>query len=135
MKPDHKLKPPNASSRPGWKQLKHGQSWDEHREWVQAPTFNGNTSWAVFRRQFETVAEHSHWSDQEKSTYLITSLMGRAANVLHSIPTNTTYEGTLQALEDQFGSHLIRVPLETSAPKERATVAVGEQPPQKNKGI
>jgi hypothetical protein len=27
------------------------------------------------------------------------------------------------------------VPLETSAPKERATVAVGEQPPQKNKGI
>jgi hypothetical protein len=57
----------------------------------------------VFRRQFETVTEHNHWSAKEKSTYLITALKGRAANVLHGIPTNTTYEGTLQALKDRFG--------------------------------
>jgi hypothetical protein len=69
----------------------------------QPPSFIGNTSWAVFRRQFETVAEHNRRSEKEKSTYLITTLKGRAADVLHGIPTITTYEGTLQALEDRFG--------------------------------
>jgi hypothetical protein len=70
---------------------------------VQPPTFNGNTSWRVFRRQFETVTEHNHWLDKEKSTYLITALKGRAADVLHGIATNTTYKGTLQPLEERFG--------------------------------
>jgi hypothetical protein len=57
----------------------------------------------VFRRQFETVAEHNQWSDKDKSTYLITALKDRAADVLPGIPTNTTYEDTLRALEDRFG--------------------------------
>jgi hypothetical protein len=70
---------------------------------VQPPTFNGNTSWSAFRRQFEIVAEHNQWSDREKSTYLITALKGRAADVLPGIPTNTSYGDTLQALEDRFG--------------------------------
>jgi hypothetical protein len=67
------------------------------------PTFNGSTLWSVFRRQFEIVAEHNRWSNREKSTYLITALKGRAADVLPGIPANTTYENTLQALEDRFG--------------------------------
>jgi hypothetical protein len=65
------------------------------------PTFNGSTSWSVFRRQFEIVAEHNRWLNREKSTYLITALKGRAADV-PGIPTNTTYENTLHALEDRF---------------------------------
>jgi BarA-like signal transduction histidine kinase len=40
---------------------------------------------------------------QQKLTYLITALKGRATDVLYSIPTNVTYEKTLQALEDHFG--------------------------------
>jgi hypothetical protein len=40
---------------------------------AQPPTFNGNTSWSAFRRQFEIVAEHNQWSDREKSTYLTLS--------------------------------------------------------------
>jgi hypothetical protein len=70
---------------------------------AQAPTFDGKTSWSTFRRQFETVAEHNMWSDREKSTFLITALKGRAADVLAGIPINTPYEDTLQTLEDQFG--------------------------------
>jgi hypothetical protein len=31
--------------------------------------FNGSTSWSVFRRQFEILAEHNRWSKREKSTY------------------------------------------------------------------
>jgi hypothetical protein len=70
---------------------------------VQPPTFNGSSTWSVFGRQLETVAEHNQWSDKEKSTYLITTLKGRAAGVLPGIPTYTTYKDTLQALEDRFG--------------------------------
>jgi hypothetical protein len=57
----------------------------------------------VFQRQIETVAEHNCWTRQGKYTYLITALQGRAADVLHGIPTSTTYEETLQTLEDRFG--------------------------------
>jgi hypothetical protein len=66
------------------------------------PTYNGTTSWSVFRRQSEIVAEHNSWSKRDKSTYLITALKGGAADVLPVIPTNTTYENTFQALEDRF---------------------------------
>jgi hypothetical protein len=58
---------------------------------VQPPMFNGNTSWAVFRRQFETVAEHNCWTRQEKSTHFITSLQGRATDVLLGILKSATY--------------------------------------------
>jgi hypothetical protein len=40
---------------------------------------------------------------QEKSTYLITSLQGRATDVLHGILKSATYEETLQALDERFG--------------------------------
>jgi hypothetical protein len=70
---------------------------------AQPPTFNGNISWRALRRQFEIVAEHNQCSDRKISTYLITALTGRVADVLPSIPTNTTYVDTLQALKDRFG--------------------------------
>ena len=70
---------------------------------AQPPTFDGTTTWSVFRRQFGVVAEHNKWSDRDKATYLITALKGRAADVLPGIPTNTAYQDTLQALEDRFG--------------------------------
>jgi hypothetical protein len=41
-------------------------------------------------------------TSEEKSTYLITALQGHAADVLHGIPINATYEETLQTLEDRF---------------------------------
>jgi hypothetical protein len=70
---------------------------------AQPPAFNRNMSWSMFPLQFETVAEHSRFLDQDKSTYCTTAWKGRAADVLHGIPTNTTYEETLQTLEDRFG--------------------------------
>jgi hypothetical protein len=82
---------------------KRGSRQTVSKNAAQPPTFNGNTSWSEFRRQFYIVAKHNHRSHREKSTYLITALKGRAADVLPGIPTNTTYEDTLQALEDRFG--------------------------------
>jgi hypothetical protein len=72
---------------------------------AQPPTFDGTTFWAVFRRQFETVAEHNCWTRLEKPMYLITSLQGRATDVLHGIPKSATYEETLLAVEDRLGDH------------------------------
>jgi hypothetical protein len=57
----------------------------------------------MFRRQFETIAKHKKWSRGEKLTYLFTALRGRAADIPYGIPADTTYEETLQALEDRFG--------------------------------
>jgi hypothetical protein len=50
---------------------------------------------------------YNQWSDQEKSTYLTTTMKGRENNVLPSIPTNMTYQDTLQALENRFGDQHI----------------------------
>jgi hypothetical protein len=70
---------------------------------VQPPTFNGNTSWSVFRRQFEIIADHNQWSERGKATYLLTALKCRAADMLYGIPTSTTYEDTFQSIQDRFG--------------------------------
>jgi hypothetical protein len=72
------------------------------------PTFNGTTSWAVFRRHFETVAKHDHWTHQDKSAYLITALKGPAADVLHGIPTSATYEETLQPWRTVSEANMLR---------------------------
>jgi hypothetical protein len=55
------------------------------------PTFSGSTSWSVFRCQFETIAKHNKWSRGDKSTYSVTALKGRTADVLYGIPADTTY--------------------------------------------
>jgi uncharacterized protein YabN with tetrapyrrole methylase and pyrophosphatase domain len=52
---------------------------------LQPPTSDRTISWAVFRRQFEIIAEHTHWSHEDKAMYLITTLKGWAADVLHGI--------------------------------------------------
>jgi hypothetical protein len=70
---------------------------------AKPPKFDGSTSWAMYRRQFETVADHNRWMPQEKATYLIAALQGRACDVLHGVPRGATYEETIEALEDRFG--------------------------------
>jgi benzoyl-CoA reductase/2-hydroxyglutaryl-CoA dehydratase subunit BcrC/BadD/HgdB len=75
---------------------------------AQSPTFDLTTSWAVFQRQFETVAEHNCCTWQGKYTYLTTALQGRAADVLHGISRSATYEETLHDLKDRFGDQHCR---------------------------
>jgi hypothetical protein len=59
---------------------------------AKPPTFDGSTSWAMFQRQFETVADHNRWMPQEKATYLIAALQGQACDVLHEVSKGVTYE-------------------------------------------
>jgi hypothetical protein len=69
---------------------------------AKPPKLDGTSS-ALFRCQFETVAEHNFWMRQEKSTYLIAALQCRATDVLHGVPKGATYNETLESLEDRFG--------------------------------
>jgi hypothetical protein len=61
----------------------------------------------MFWRQFKTVAEHNCWKRQEKSTYLITALQGRATDVLHGVLKGATCEEILVALENRFGDQYL----------------------------
>jgi hypothetical protein len=63
---------------------------------AKPPNFNRTQSWAMFQHQFETIADHNCWTRQEKSTYLITTLQGRATDMLHGVPEGATYEKTLR---------------------------------------
>jgi hypothetical protein len=91
-------------------QLKEIEAWAKYGRGTGAgvntakpPKFSGTTSWAVFRCQFKTIAEHTCWTCLEKSTYLVTTLQGHATNVLHRVPKRVTHEETLDDLEDRFG--------------------------------
>jgi hypothetical protein len=72
---------------------------------VKPPKFNGSTSWVVFHRQFEAAAIHNDWTPREKAAHLLSVLQGRAADVLHSVPAEASYEDIVGALQDRFGDH------------------------------
>jgi hypothetical protein len=98
-----------ATRRKFWTQFKEVGAWQKSRRgrgtgagMAEALKFDGTTLWAVFWCQFKTVAEHNCWACQEKSTYLIIALQGRATEVLHGVLKGVTYEETLEALEDRI---------------------------------
>jgi hypothetical protein len=72
---------------------------------VKPPKFDGLTSWAIFHRQFEAAATHNNWQPGEKAAHLLSGLQGQAADILHSLPTEATYEDIVGALRDRFGDH------------------------------
>ncbi|GBO07924.1 hypothetical protein AVEN_215828-1 [Araneus ventricosus] len=73
------------------------------------PTFNGQTSWTVFKTQFDIVSSTNGWTDFVKASQLVASLRGSAAEVLQGIPADKLTDLTTveKALESRFGdSHL-----------------------------
>jgi single-stranded DNA-binding protein len=46
--------------------VKHGRGTGTGADAAKPPKFNGTTLWAMFWRQFDTVAEHNCWMPQEK---------------------------------------------------------------------
>ncbi|GBO44457.1 hypothetical protein AVEN_98109-1 [Araneus ventricosus] len=94
------------------------------RPTIKSLTFDGQTSWTVFKTQFDVVSSTNGWTDFVKASQLVASLRGSAAEVLQGIPADkltalTTIE---KALESRFGdSHLtqfFRTELKTRRPGE-----------------
>ncbi|GBL80447.1 hypothetical protein AVEN_92339-1 [Araneus ventricosus] len=72
-------------------------------------TFDGQTSWSVFKTQFDVVSFTNGWTDFVKASQLVASLRGSAAKVLQGIPSDRLTDLTAieEALESRFGdSHL-----------------------------
>ncbi|GBM39457.1 hypothetical protein AVEN_209221-1 [Araneus ventricosus] len=79
------------------------------RPTVKSLTFDGQTSWTVFKTQFDVVSSANGWNNRVKASQLVASLRGSAAEVLQGIPSDKLTDlMTIQnALEARFGdSHL-----------------------------
>ena len=73
---------------------------------MKAPTFDGTTSFNVFKLQFETIAAANGWSRGEMASTLVVALRGNAAEVLQMVPQSElgSYELIMEALHRRFGS-------------------------------
>ncbi|XP_069693859.1 adventurous-gliding motility protein Z-like [Periplaneta americana] len=80
---------------------------------VKTPKFDGTTSWAIFRRQFEATAAHNGWKPAEKTTQLLTALQGQASEILHSVPEDGTAAEIMAALEGRYGDHQLAAAFRT----------------------
>ncbi|GBO13926.1 hypothetical protein AVEN_112699-1 [Araneus ventricosus] len=79
------------------------------RPTIKSLTFDGQTSWTVFKTQFAVVSSTNGWTDFVKASQLVASLRGSAAEVLQGIPADKLTDLTTieKALESRFGdSHL-----------------------------
>ncbi|GBM39862.1 hypothetical protein AVEN_45815-1 [Araneus ventricosus] len=82
------------------------------RPTVKPLTFNGQTSWTVFKTQFDVVSSTNGWTDSVKASQLVASLRGLAVEVLLGIPVDklTNLTTTEKALESRFGdSHMAQL--------------------------
>ncbi|KAJ4438245.1 hypothetical protein ANN_14184 [Periplaneta americana] len=80
---------------------------------VKTPKFDGTTSWAIFRCQFEATAAHNGWTPAEKTTQLLTALQGQASEILHSVPEDGTAAEIMAALEGRYGDHQLAAAFRT----------------------
>ncbi|GBL73296.1 hypothetical protein AVEN_175240-1 [Araneus ventricosus] len=90
---------------------------------IKSLTFDGQTSWTVFKTQFDVVSSTNGWTDFVKASQLVASLQGSAADVLQGIPADKLTDLTTieKALESRFGdshlTHFYRTELKTRRQK------------------
>jgi hypothetical protein len=72
---------------------------------VNPPKFDGSVPWAVFHRQFEAAAAQNNWTQSERAAHLLSTLRGKAADIVHTVPPEATYKAIVGALQDRFGDH------------------------------
>ncbi|GBL97484.1 hypothetical protein AVEN_162946-1 [Araneus ventricosus] len=67
-------------------------------------TFDGQTSWTVFKNHFDVVSSTNGWTDFVKASQLVASLQGSVAEVLQGISVDKLTDLTTieKALESRF---------------------------------
>ncbi|GBN62961.1 hypothetical protein AVEN_38512-1 [Araneus ventricosus] len=80
------------------------------RPTIKSLTFEGQTSWTVFKTQFDVVSSTNEWTDFVKASQLAASLRGSAAKILQEIPADKLTDLTTleKALESRFGDNHLR---------------------------
>ncbi|KAJ8942459.1 hypothetical protein NQ318_002672 [Aromia moschata] len=77
---------------------------------LKPPTYDGQSSWSIYRRKFEAAAKANGWTSQEMATSLVISLRGQALEILQSIPEEqqNDYDRIIGALEIRYGHKYLR---------------------------
>ncbi|KAJ8962150.1 hypothetical protein NQ318_018107 [Aromia moschata] len=77
---------------------------------LKPPTYDGQSSWSMYRRQFEAAAKANGWTPQEMATSLVISLRGQTLEILQSIPEEqqNDYNRIVGALEIRYGHKYLR---------------------------
>ncbi|KFM62548.1 hypothetical protein X975_20006, partial [Stegodyphus mimosarum] len=77
---------------------------------LKLSTYDGKTSWQVYKTQFSIVAEANGWDSQAKACHLAASLRADAADILQTLPENKRldFEALSDALELRFGEKCLK---------------------------
>ncbi|GBN66345.1 hypothetical protein AVEN_8500-1 [Araneus ventricosus] len=100
------------------------------RPTVKSLTFDGQTSWTVFKTQFDVVSSANGWNNRVKASQLVASLRGSAAEVLQGIPFDKltdlmTIENALEArFRDSHLTQFYRTELKTRRQKPGESLRV-----------
>ncbi|GBO17628.1 hypothetical protein AVEN_186611-1 [Araneus ventricosus] len=100
------------------------------RPTVKSLTFDGQTSWTVFKTQFDLVSSANGWNNRVKASQLVASLRGSAAEILQGIHSDkltdlTTIESALEArIGDSHLTQFYRTELKTRRQKPGESLRV-----------
>ncbi|GFY18289.1 retrovirus-related Pol polyprotein from transposon 412 [Trichonephila clavipes] len=77
---------------------------------IKLSTYDGKSSWQVYKIQFSIVADANQWDSQTKACQLAASLRADAADILQTLPEiqRLDFDALVNALELRFGEKCVK---------------------------
>ncbi|GFW63767.1 retrovirus-related Pol polyprotein from transposon 412 [Trichonephila clavipes] len=77
---------------------------------IKLSTYDGKSSWQVYKTQFSIVADANQWDSQTKACRLAASLRADAADILQTLPETQRldFDALVNALELRFGEKCVK---------------------------
>ncbi|GFS51414.1 gag-Pol polyprotein [Trichonephila clavipes] len=77
---------------------------------IKLSTYDGKSSWQVYKTQFSIVADANQWDSQTKACQLAASLRADAADILQTLPETQRldFDVLVNALELRFGEKCVK---------------------------
>ncbi|GFX36752.1 gag-Pol polyprotein [Trichonephila clavipes] len=77
---------------------------------IKLSTYDGKSSWQVYKTQFSIVADANQWDSQTKACQLAASLRADAADILQTLPEiqRLDFDALVNALELRFGEKCVK---------------------------
>ncbi|GFX41979.1 hypothetical protein TNCV_4515871 [Trichonephila clavipes] len=77
---------------------------------IKLSTYDGKSSWQVYKTQFSVVADANQWDSQTKACQLAASLRADAADILQTLPETQRldFDALVNALELRFGEKCVK---------------------------
>ncbi|GFX70407.1 retrovirus-related Pol polyprotein from transposon opus [Trichonephila clavipes] len=77
---------------------------------IKLSTYDGKSSWQVYKTQFSIVADANQWDSQTKACQLAASLRADAADILQTLPETQRldFDALVNALELRFGEECVK---------------------------